>query len=64
MTYTCSVCGEKVDGGTDAYIDHTQSHIIEYIKRRNPEWVQEDGMCPRCVEYVTRQIQGDSPKGS
>lgn len=58
MGYTCSVCGEKVAGDLIDLKDHTEGHIVEEIKKKNPGWVEEDGVCPKCREYYQTQISG------
>lgn len=60
MVYTCSACGEKVKGDVLVYINHTEQHIIDEIKAKHPEWVEEDGICQRCVDYFKGQIKGDA----
>lgn len=28
--------------------------VLEMIQAQHPEWVTEDGACPRCIEYYRR----------
>lgn len=60
MEYKCAVCGDAVHGGLDAFVKHTDEHIIELVKERHPEWVEEDGMCQKCYEYYRNEIEGKS----
>jgi hypothetical protein len=58
MTYTCPVCGEKVKRDLMAFVDHTEAHIVEEIKKKHPEWVEKDGMCARCIEHYRDEMKG------
>ena len=60
MEYQCSICGEKIKDDLLVYINHTQEHIIDEIKSSHPDWVEENGVCEKCVEYYQKQIKGDS----
>lgn len=58
MEYKCSLCQETVEGDILVYIEHTQKHIVDEIKTSHPEWVEDQGICPKCVEYFKNQMQG------
>ena len=58
MEYLCSLCGEK-HADLEKFIDHTDAHIVEVIKQKHPDWAQEDGICPKCLEYYRKQIKGE-----
>jgi len=60
MEYKCSVCDKRVEGDLLVYIDHTEDHIMDEIKAKHPDWVQEDGICQKCVDYFKAQLRGDS----
>lgn len=59
MQYKCSVCGEKVDGDLLAYIKHTETHIINHIKKDHPDWIEKNGLCPKCENFYRRQLEGE-----
>ena len=59
MKYHCDICKEEIEGGASAYIDHTEKHIIEAIKAENPDWVEKDGFCKKCIEYYRKQMKKD-----
>jgi hypothetical protein len=40
------------------FLQHTDHHIIEEIKKTNPHWVSSDGACRECVDYYRRQFSG------
>ena len=58
MEYKCSVCNAKVKGDLLVYIDHTEQHIMDEIKARHPDWVEQGGLCRKCVDYYKKQIKG------
>lgn len=59
MEYKCSICGENVGKDLLSFIDHTDNHVIDEIKKGHPEWVAEDGVCQPCLEYYKKQLKGD-----
>ncbi len=60
MAYTCSVCNEKVEGDLIVFTEHTQDHIVELIKEKFPDWVEENGICQKCLNYFQSQLKGDT----
>ena len=58
MSYSCSVCGESVEGDLVVFTDHTEDHIVEEIKKAHPEWSSDSGTCERCVAYYRSQLKG------
>ncbi len=58
MGYTCGVCQDHVDGDLVALKEHTDQHIIDIIKVQKPHWVEADGVCPKCLNYLREQIKG------
>ena len=58
MEYQCSACGAKVSGDMLIYRDHMNEHIIDLIKTDHPDWVENDGICKKCVEYYQSELKG------
>ena len=58
MQYNCSVCQKIVEGDMVVYMDHTQDHIIDLVKRDHPQWVEANGICKPCYEYYKAEIEG------
>ena len=58
MQYQCSVCQKAIEGDMAVYMDHTQNHIMDLVKRDHPQWVQSDGLCKPCYEYYKAEIEG------
>ena len=47
MNKFCKLCNKEVDS-----LIHSLEHFgINFIKEQNPEWVQEDRACPKCIDY-------------
>ena len=57
MKYYCSVCHKEIDGDAVVYINHIETHIIDQIKAEHPEWIEEDGLCQKCVDYYRQQMK-------
>lgn len=58
MDYKCTVCGDVVPDNLKDYIDHTENHIVDIIKEKHPDWVEESGICHKCHEYYKEQMKG------
>lgn len=58
-TYQCPMCGRSMDRNLILFLDHTNQHVIDQIKKKYPEWVAEDGICKPCADYYTLQLQGE-----
>ncbi|MCB9799290.1 MAG: hypothetical protein H6757_00845 [Candidatus Omnitrophica bacterium] len=41
------------------YLDHTNGHVIDQIKKQHPEWIAADGGCQSCVQYYEKQLSGE-----
>lgn len=52
--YICPTCGQEIERDLLLFLDHTQGHIISYIKEKHPEWIEKDGICPKCHEYYKK----------
>ena len=59
MQYQCSVCDQKVEGDALKFIEHTEVHIMEEIRKKHPEWQDKDGLCPKCEAYFRSQLKGE-----
>jgi hypothetical protein len=59
MEYKCSICGDKIDGDLKLFVDHTETHVVDAIKERHPDWVEKDGVCLKCLDYYKKEIKGD-----
>jgi hypothetical protein len=44
---TCKICNEEVDSLSQV----AERWVLDFIKKQHPQWVQEDGACPKCIEY-------------
>ncbi len=43
----CKLCG-KESGALEHEIEQS---VIRMIKNANPDWVEKDGGCAKCIEY-------------
>ena len=53
-TRICPICGGKV-----MHIEkhlRAEKQLIEIIKTEHPEWVQEKGLCPKCLEHYRQEL--------
>ncbi len=43
----CKLCGSTADS-----LEHEiEQTVIKMIKNANPEWVETDGSCTKCIEH-------------
>ncbi len=56
QTYTCPTCGEKMERDLSLFMEHTDKHIVEEVKKKNPTWVTKDGFCPKCVDHFKKAL--------
>ena len=54
--YVCPVCKAKIERDLLLYIKHTDGHIIDAIKKKHPEWADDDGLCVKCVDYYKKEM--------
>lgn len=50
----CPVCKKITDTKVVDVCVTAYNYLIERIKEEHPEWVEKDGVCPRCVEYYEK----------
>ncbi len=62
-SYTCPTCGAKMERDLLLFKKHTDHHILEEIKKKNPAWVTDEGYCPKCLDYFTKSIRGSGHDG-
>ena len=46
----CSICGGAVRPEDAEVHILAEDWVIEQIRVANPEWVESDGACPKCIE--------------
>ena len=59
-TYRCPLCGRTMERNLVLFLNHTDQHVIDQVKKEHPEWVSKDGVCKPCAEYYRRQLSGES----
>ena len=58
MSFHCSVCNQDVSGDLVNVTDHTERHIVDLIKHDHPNWVEQNGVCQKCLDYYRSEING------
>jgi len=58
MQYQCGVCGQKVGGDMMVYREHTEKHIVDLVKHDHPDWVEQNGLCLKCIDYYRAELKG------
>ena len=59
--YTCPTCGEKMERDLSLFMDHTDKHIVDEVKKLHPAWITDDGFCAKCLDYYKRARLGEAP---
>lgn len=47
----CPICGEPIQNETKDLHSLAETWLIEQIKKDHPNWVESNGLCPKCIEY-------------
>ena len=62
MDYICPVCKEKLERDPSVVIPHTDEHIVDAIKKGHPEWIDTDGLCPKCLAFYHKEMRHHEKK--
>ena len=46
----CTICEEDVP----SLKEKIEDAVIDMIKRNNPDWVESDGACTKCISYYDK----------
>ena len=57
MDFVCPTCDQKMPYDVKMIVPHTEEHIIEVIKKKHPNWVEENGICGKCYAYYKKQMR-------
>ncbi len=52
----CPLCKEGVEKLLYRYHIESERHVIERIKKENPQWTESDGICNRCIDHYHVQV--------
>ena len=55
----CPLCGDSVPSKElrahlDSDGDEIRRYVLSLIRNSNPEWVESDGACAKCLDYYSR----------
>ncbi len=57
VDFVCPTCGKSISRDLLTVIPHTETHIVDVIKQKHPDWVEENGICKRCYEHYKAQLR-------
>ncbi len=55
--YTCQICNRTIDEKSALTHVKTEEYILGLIKKDHPEWKNEAGTCPQCLDYYRALIK-------
>jgi hypothetical protein len=47
----CPLCHKELEKEDFSYHSEIEEVLLDLIRKNHPQWVRQDGACPRCVEY-------------
>ena len=50
----CPLCKRELDRETIDVSSLRHASIMKMIKKEHPEWAQENGLCPLCLDYYEK----------
>jgi len=50
----CPLCKREMDRETIAVSSFAHNSIIKKIKKEHPDWMQQTGLCPVCLDYYEK----------
>jgi hypothetical protein len=42
---------EREPGAVTFSVEEVRAFIVDFIRLQHPEWVRDDGTCPKCIDY-------------
>ena len=57
MDYNCPICKMTMSRELAVIMPHTETHIVNEIKKTHPKWTEKDGVCKKCYEYYKDQMR-------
>ncbi len=53
---TCPLCHDQVEKLFYRFHLDGERRVFDWIRRQNPDWLEGDGICSRCVDYYRTEI--------
>ncbi len=50
----CPICGGALRPESTELHTLAEEWVIEQIKKDHPNWVREDGACPKCLDFYMK----------
>ena len=60
MDFICPICRKPIPKELVVIISHGESHIVDEIKKKHPEWIESNGVCKKCYDYYKKELHPDS----
>lgn len=57
LEYECPICSQKIPKNLTLFLEHGKQHVISSIRQAHPEWVDQDGLCIKCVVHYEEAMQ-------
>lgn len=42
------------------FMGHTDAHIFQELKKGHPEWITQEGFCPKCLDHFRAAMRGET----
>ena len=60
-TYICPTCGSRMERDILLFYRHTDQHVVDELKKQNPQWISDEGFCPKCLDFFKREMGKGDP---
>ncbi len=51
LELTCPICRREIGRKSEIVLPKLERWLIRVINKDNPDWIEEKGICPRCMEF-------------
>jgi hypothetical protein len=57
MKYRCQICEREIDEFAGIAHIKAEEYLVELIRKNHPEWQEDKGTCPKCLEYYRKLVK-------